>query len=36
MEEHAFKNYTDMLREIDREKSVLSHWKEIPAGKDAI
>lgn len=25
-----------MLREIDREKSVLSHWKEVPASKDAI
>jgi hypothetical protein len=27
LEEQGFKAYTDMIKEIDREKGVLSHWK---------
>jgi hypothetical protein len=36
LEEAAFKNYTMILRDIDRKGGPLSHWKERPAGKDAV
>ena len=33
LEEEAFKHYTEMLKEIDRSGSPLSHWKTTPASK---
>ena len=36
LEEAAFKNYTMILHDIDRKGGPLSHWKDRPAGKDAV
>lgn len=31
LEEHAFQHYTDMLTEIDKKNSSLSHWNTLLA-----
>lgn len=36
LEEAAFRNYSMILKDIDRKGGVLNHWKEKPAGKDAV
>ena len=33
LEEEAFIHYTEMLKEIDRPGSPLSHWKTTPASR---
>lgn len=36
LEEEAFKHYTELIKEIDRKGSPISHWKNTPASKEVI
>ncbi len=36
LEEEAFRHYTELIKEIDRKGSPISHWKDAPASQEVI